>query len=367
MRYGAATKRQRWRHSQKYWRIEVQPFVNSPVAPLMNKLLLAGLLAPLAAHAAPVSAPVAKPAPKLDMAVMQLQVVLSKLGFSPGVIDGKGGESLNDALRGFQEARGLKKSGMLDAATKAALAPYSGVAPTRTLALTELSLRGPFTALIPKDETEQAKLPALEYRNALEALAERFHTTSATLIALNGGGTRLAPGVAVIFPDVLPTSRSYAAKDPVWVARLNALNISADQPLAARVVVDKSDRVLRVYDASDKLVAQFPATMGSKTDPLPIGTWKIQGVSPNPDWQYNPAILKRADKSDPKMRIPPGPNNPVGVVWIDLSKPHYGIHGTPEPEKIGRAESNGCIRLTNWDAARLSLMVKPGVPAVFQP
>lgn len=302
----------------------------------------------------------------IDLKTLQLQVVLAKLGFSPGVLDGKSGESLNDALRGFQEARGLPKSGKLDAATQRALAPYAGIAATKKLTLTNEALRGPFTFPMPTDEAEKAKLPALNYRNALEALAERFHTTNATLIALNGGETRLAPGVEVVFPNALPASRDYETSDEVWKGRLAALNVSAVQPKAARIVVDKSDRVLRVYDAADKLVAQFPATMGSKTDPLPIGKWTIKGIAYNPDWQYNPEILKRADKTDEKMRIPPGPNNPVGVVWIDLSKPHYGIHGTPDPDKIGRAESNGCIRLTNWDAARLSLMVKAGVPAIFQ-
>ena len=327
----------------------------------MKHFLLAGALLPLVALAAPMAAPV-----KPDMKILHLQVVLSKLGFSPGVLDGKSGESLNDALRGFQESRGLVKSGKLDAATKTALLPYAGIEATKKLTLTAASLRGPFTFPMPSEEADKAKLPSLDYRNALEALAERFHTTNATLIALNGGDTRLAPGVVVVFPNALPASREYSAGDDAWRGRLNALNVDANQPQAARIVVDKSDRVLRVYDAAGKLVAQFPATMGSKTDPLPLGKWTIKGISYNPDWQYNPAILKRADKSDPKMRIPPGPNNPVGVVWIDLSKPHYGIHGTPDPDKIGRAESNGCIRLTNWDAARLSLMVKAGVPAVFQ-
>ncbi len=329
----------------------------------MKHLVLAGALLPLAALAAPDATPT-----KPDMKILHLQVVLSKLGFSPGVLDGKSGESLDDALRGFQEARGLPKSGKLDQATQAALAPYARVEATRKLTLAADALRGPFTYPIPTEEADKAKLPALHYRNALEALAERFHTTPKTLIALNGGDTRLATGVVVVFPNALPTSRDYAAvTDDAWRARLNALNVDARQPEAARIVVDKSDRVLRVYDKADRLVAQFPATMGSKTDPLPLGKWTIRGVAYNPDWQYNPAILKRADKSDEKMRIPPGPNNPVGVVWIDLSKPHYGIHGTSEPEQIGRAESNGCIRLTNWDAARLSLMVKAGMPAIFQP
>lgn len=328
----------------------------------MKHLLLAGALLPLAALAAPAVAPT-----QPDMKTLQLQVVLSKLGFSPGVLDGKGGESLNDALRGFQESRGLPKTGKLDTATQAALAPFAKVEATKTLTLTAEALRGPFTYPFPTEEADKAKLKSLDYRNALEALAERFHTTPKTLIALNSGDTRLAPGVQVVFPNALPSSRDFSTlKDEAARARLNALNVDPNVPQAERVVVDKSDRVLRVYDANDRLVAQFPATMGSKTDPLPIGTWTIKGVSYNPDWNYNPAILKRADKSDPVMRIPPGPNNPVGVVWIDLSKEHYGIHGTDEPNRIGRAESNGCIRLTNWDAARLAQMVKPGIEAVFK-
>ena len=122
----------------------------------------------------------------------------------------------------------------------------------------------------------------------------------------------------------------------------------------------------RGQHVAGELVAQFPATMGSKTDPLPLGKWTIKGISYNPDWQYNPAILKRADKSDPKMRIPPGPNNPVGVAWIDLSKPHYGIHGTPEPSRVGKSQSHGCIRLTNWDAKAMSEAVATGITALLQ-
>ncbi len=124
--------------------------------------------------------------------------------------------------------------------------------------------------------------------------------------------------------------------------------------------------MLRVLDGQGKLLAQFTATMGSRAFPLPLGTWKIQGNAYNPTWQYDPALLVGADKSDPKLEIPAGPNNPVGVVWMDLSKEHYGIHGTSEPSRIGRAESSGCVRLTNWDAARLAQMIKPGIQAVFK-
>ena len=338
--------------------------------PLTIAVLLAAAAVPLAtaAQQPKAAAQPAKPSrPSIDRNVLHVQVILDKLGFGPGVIDGKGGESLKAALRGFQESRGLPKTGLPDKRTLAALHPYRGVRPTVTLELNERVLAGPYVNPIPKDYAEQAKLPAMAYRAPIEKLAEMFHTTPQTLVALNRPGTKLAPGSKVVFPNALPSSRDYPGKLPeTFRATLNSLNIDARQPQGAKIVVDKSDGVLRVFDKGNKLIAQFSATMGSSTDPLPLGTWKVLGPAYNPDWKMNPKILKKVDDSKQAQVIPPGPNNPVGVVWIDLSKEHYGIHGTSEPQQIGRAESNGCIRLTNWDAARLALMVKAGTPAVFQ-
>lgn len=319
--------------------------------------------------AAPVAAPtdsvvVAQP---VDRSVLHVQVILDRLGFSPGVLDGRTGQSLTAALKGFQEARDLPKTGQMDRTTLRALYPYRALRPTTTLALTEGALAGPYVNPFPKDPAEQAKLPNLSYRTPIEKLAEMFHTSPAVIAALNPPGTKLVAGAKIVLPNALPASRDYDAKLPAdWRKTLNDLNVSAVQPQAAKVVVDKSDGVLRVYDAQGKLIAQFNATMGSSHDPLPIGTWKILGASYNPPFHYNPALFWDAKSTDEKQKLPPGPNGPVGVVWLDLSKPHYGIHGTPEPEKIGRTESHGCIRLTNWDVARLSLMVKPGTPAIFQ-
>jgi len=334
--------------------------------------VLAGALAavPLAAQTSS-ARDTAKPAtaarPAVDLAIVKVQVLLDRAGFAPGVIDGKRGQSLTSALRGFQAARGLAVTGKPDAATLAALGGGDFPA-TRSIVIGPGDAAGPFTDPLPKDPAEQAKLPRLGYAKLSEKLAERFHTTPATLAALNPAGTVLRAGEAVNFPNVLPASRAYDEKLPEeWRATLSSLNVGAQQPEAARVVVDKSESVLKVYDKADKLVAQFPATMGSEHDPLPIGKWTIKGASYNPTFHYNPDLFWDADSSDKKATIPAGPNNPVGVIWLDLSKPHYGIHGTPSPETIGRAESHGCIRLSNWDAARLSLMVKPGTPAIFQP
>lgn len=304
---------------------------------------------------------------RIDRNILHVQVILDHLGFGPGVLDGKGGMSLTAALKGFQESRGLPRTGKPDARTLAALKQYAAWRPTRQLRLTEAALAGPYVNPIPKEEEQQAKLPAMAYRAPIEKLAEMFHSTPAVLAALNPPGTRLAPGQTITVPNALPTSRDYSQDlKPEWRQTLSQLNVDAKQPRGETIVVDKSDAVLRVLDGQGKLVAQFQATMGSERDPLPLGLWKVLHISPLPDWKFNPKILKKVPDSKEAQVIPPGPNNPVGVVWIDLSKEHYGIHGTAEPHQIGRAESNGCVRLTNWDAARVSLMVKPGAKVVFQ-
>ncbi|UUL83292.1 L,D-transpeptidase family protein [Sphingomonas qomolangmaensis] len=312
------------------------------------------------------AAPTAASATGVDPTVLHVQVILDKLGFGPGVLDGKGGQSLVAALRGFQTSRGLPVTGKADTATLKVLGRYRNWRPTKTIALTPGMLAGPFMANLPEDYGDQAKLPGIPYRSPLEKLAEMFHTTPETLVALNSRETPLKVGQQVVFPNALPTSRDYDVDDADWRRTLAYLNVDARQPVGERVVVDESEGVLKVYDARDRLVGQVSATMGSSQFPLPIGTWTIKGVARNPDWSFDPKLIAGTAPDAEKAIVPPGPNNPVGIVWIDLSKEHYGIHGTPEPAKIGRTESNGCIRLTNWDAARVSMMVKPGTKAVFQ-
>lgn len=320
-----------------------------------------GAASPALAQTAP-----AKPVP-IDRNVLHVQVILDHLGFGPGVLDGRGGQSLVAALKGFQESKGLPITGKPDARTLHALYPYRAARPTVTVALTPEMLAGPFVNPFPKDPAKQAELSSLGYKDVMEKLGEMFHTTPAVIVALNAPVTKLTPGAKVVFPNALPSSRAYDPKlKPDWIATLTMLNVDAKQPQADHIVVDKSDGVLRVLDAHDTLIAQFSATMGSSHDPLPLGTWKIYGSDYNPKFHFNPALFWDAKKGQTKEMLPPGPNGPVGVVWMDLSKEHYGIHGTPNPETIGRAESHGCIRLTNWDAARLSMMIKPGIKAVFQ-
>jgi lipoprotein-anchoring transpeptidase ErfK/SrfK len=192
---------------------------------------------------------------------------------------------------------------------------------------------------------EKAALPALGYSNALELLGEKFHVSPKLLATLNPGKSFDRAGTEILVP-----------------------NVHTPKPgeKAAKIVVDKTSSTVQAWDAAGKEIAQYPATMGSEHDPLPIGNWKVNGVSKNPPFHYNPDLFWDAEASDEKTTIKPGPNNPVGVVWIDLSKPHYGIHGTPEPSTIGKTQSHGCIRLTNWDAEELATMVTPGIPAILQ-
>lgn len=321
----------------------------------------------MAACALAAAPSVAQQSTRLDPAVLRMQVLLDRLGFGPGILDGRGGLSLTNALKGFQESRGLRVTGKPDAATLGAMRGYAGLRPTMEITLGRDAMAGPYVPKIPKDYAAQAKLPSMAYSRPLEKLAERFHTTPAVLAELNPGVTRIAPGSRIRVPNTFPGSRAYPDDaTPAWRATLASLNVEAAVPKAAKIVVDKSDAVLRVLDDRGRLVAQYTATIGSSRDPLPLGDWKVLHVSPNPDWKMNPAILKGVSDDKKPEVIPPGPNNPVGVVWIDLSKEHYGIHGTSEPAQIGRAQSNGCVRLANWDAARVALMVKAGTPVIFQ-
>jgi lipoprotein-anchoring transpeptidase ErfK/SrfK len=310
------------------------------------------------------------PGSPIDGALFHAQVLMSAHGFSPGVIDGKAGESFKLALESFQESRGLDRTGKLDTATRRAL--LSADRPSTVMVqLGPDDVRSSYVYPFPSNPEKQAELDFLGYRNMLEKLAERFHTTPATIVALNGPDKRIGVGQTLRLPNVVPMSRDYADVKGEGAEAMRLLNIDSRQPQGDYVVVDKSEGVLKVYrgeagEASDaQLVAAFPVTMGSKRYPLPIGRWKATTYAFMPPFKYQPEILNNP-KTDKELDLPPGPNGPVGVAWLDLTKEHYGIHGTNEPQTIGRAESSGCIRMTNWDVLRLSRMLKPGFTAIFQ-
>jgi lipoprotein-anchoring transpeptidase ErfK/SrfK len=209
--------------------------------------------------------------------------------------------------------------------------------------ITETDVAGPFTPEIPEEIAAQAGLPALGYRNALEALGERFHSAPALLERLNPG-RRFQAGETIQVPDV--GSRRVGPSTRVTVT------------------VSKGTGTLMVSDDSN-IIFSAPVTSGSTHDPLPLGRWSVKGVAKNPPFHYNPELFWDASPGDEKTTIAAGPNNPVGVVWIDLTKPHYGIHGTPRPDQVGHTASHGCVRLTNWDAATLADLVRPGTTVIF--
>lgn len=277
-------------------------------------------------------------------AVLRAQILLDRARFSPGEVDAAYGSNMRRAIIGFQASRGLPQTGDVDAATWAALNRDSAPALVN-VALSAADVAGPFQPL-PDGMQAQSKLEALGYASSLEALGERFHASPDLLKQLNPDKDFNRAGESLVVPNV---------------------EASAPMPAVAKVVVDKSDSTVSLLDESGKVVAQYPASTGSQHDPLPLGDWKIKGVGRNPVFHYNPKLFWDAKARDSKAVLPAGPNNPVGVVWVDLSKPHYGIHGTPEPSKIGKTQSHGCIRMTNWSALEVSEAVKPGMTATLKP
>lgn len=278
-----------------------------------------------------------------------MQVMLSRQGFSPGLIDGKPGRNTERALAAFLSARKLEKPQPDDCAAWQGLAG-EGFSATTSYTVTAEDVAGPFVT-VPEELSQQAALPELGYESALEKIAERFHTSPAFLEERNPGVTVQAGGVLTV-PNVEPF-------DP------ETKPAPATAPAKMRLEVTK-EGLLTVYSADGAVVFTAPVSSGSRHDPLPTGTWKVNGIGWRPKFHYNPALFWDAEATDTKATIPPGPNNPVGVVWIDINVPHYGIHGTPEPSRIGYAQSHGCVRLTNWDAARVASLVGANTPVIFK-
>lgn len=278
-----------------------------------------------------------------DPAIARLQVMLDRTRFSPGVIDGYFGENVRLALAAFAEAEGLDFNGeptreiwdaLVRQTSSPAIVPYT---------LTAQDVRGPFNASIPESMEGKARLDRLGYTSAAEALAERFHMDEDLLRALNPGADFSRAGTTIQVAAPQPTA------------------LNAD---VARIVINKAESSVRAYDESGRLLAFYPATIGSSALPSPSGAMTVKGVAPAPTYTYDPSRLSYVDGGE-VLTIAAGPNNPVGSRWIDLSRETYGIHGTPDPSLVGKTASHGCVRLTNWDVEELADAVDPGVRVEF--
>ncbi len=311
----------------------------------ITRLVLATFCTLTLVAAPPLTAAQDRPAPKTTSAAatttafdatIASQVMLDRAGFSVGEIDGRAGANTRIAAAAYRAAKGVRPAtGDVPAITNYTIAPEDTA--------------GPFIEKMPTDLDEQAKLPGLFFTSPLEGLGEKFHASPALLKRLNPSA-QFVTGEVIRVPNVL------------------LLSEPAPTPAGpVTVTVSKRTSMLDVTDAAGKVIFHAPVTSGSVHDPLPIGKWIVTAVVRNPTFNYNPDLFWDADATQVRAKLPAGPNGPVGVVWIDINKPHYGIHGTAEPGTIGHAESHGCVRLTNWDAMRLAALVKKGTPVVFTP
>ena len=288
-------------------------------------LLISGSGLPIAAQKPAVAAP----------DTLRIQVMLDRARFSPGEIDGKGGQNTKRAIAAFERATGTTVADGLAA---------MGTETTVAYAITADDAAGPFTA-IPEDTMEKAKLERLSYATLVEALAERFHASPSLLKRLNPSA-RFEAGETIQVPNVM------AAPEPT-----SGEGVS--------IAVSKQGSALTLTDSTGAVIYYAPVTTGSRYDPLPIGEWTVTAIVRNPTFNYNPDLFWDADPAHAKAKLAPGPNGPVGLVWIDISKPHYGIHGTPEPATVGHSTSHGCVRLTNWDATAVAALVGKGAKVTF--
>jgi lipoprotein-anchoring transpeptidase ErfK/SrfK len=298
--------------------------------------------------------------PSSGPVALQLQILLDRAGFSPGIIDGAWGLNARKAMTFFakpDDAGRLsgdspESTASVDRATYERLRAAARMKPLlRRYQVTEADVAGPFVE-IPSDVYQQAKLRCLCYSSAAEKLSERFHVSRALLAQLNPRQNldKLSPRTTLLVPNV----------------ELDGAALPQDTAIIDRVIISKSGFWTHAIDADGRIIYHFPSTLGAGYDPSPSGDFKVTYVSREPAFHYQPKLFSEVPDENPDARLPPGPNSPVGVVWMSLSKPHYGIHGTSSPETIGYANSHGCVRLTNWDALRLSDLVESGTPVQFR-
>jgi lipoprotein-anchoring transpeptidase ErfK/SrfK len=320
-------------------------FPASPIAPPAAQTVNAPPPEPGVARAEPVSE---------REVITRLQIFLDQRSFSPGKIDGRWGEFVAKALQRYQRANALPASGQIDAGLQQELQHIFPIYTTYVLTQDDFARVGN----IPYKPKEQAKVKAMLYRSMTEFIAERFHSGENFITKLNSDLKLdgLKPGDTVRVPNV----------PPFQIESLKEVGSLPNKPEFAKrqIKIDTRYRMLDIMDG-DKLLSSYPITPGSKKLPAPIGTWKIVGIATMPWFRWDEAMLNHGERSENFYNIPPGPRNPVGIAWIGLSKRGIGIHGTSSPDTIGRSGSHGCIRLANWDAARVINQVTEGMTVLI--
>jgi lipoprotein-anchoring transpeptidase ErfK/SrfK len=280
----------------------------------------------------------------LDPVMIKTQVLLDRAHFSPGEIDGHDGENIRKAITAFKAAQGLKADDALDQDTWQRLTALSSDPVLTQYTISDDDVKGPFVTDMPTHMEDKKDLDRLGYRNPLEGLGEKFHMSPGLLKALNPGKAFDRAGETIVVAHV---------------------HDNPPDGKATRVEVDKVHKVVRAMGDDGRILAMYPASIGSAEKPAPSGTLKVTAIARNPTYKYNPKYNFKEVKTNKPFTIKPGPNNPVGVVWINLMGQGYGIHGTPEPSKVSKTESHGCVRLTNWDAGELAGLLEKGTPVAF--